>query len=117
MTINEFMYAIEHGVRVECDNLQQRDDVLLFLVDIGYEISEDTRDYLGSNPSETWYMHPGKSPNNGCITIWRGAQNEHDPIPYKSVEKLIAQSDMSLDERSEEEFSAAFSELMTGGAA
>lgn len=118
MTINDFMSLIDLGVRVKCERLQQRNDVLQFLVEIGYEISKDTRDYLENNPNEAWYMHPGKNPNSGNMTIWRGPHDEHDrdPIPYETVEKLISQHDMiPLDERDEEEFSVAFSELMTGG--
>lgn len=115
MTINEFVSAIDQKVRVECGSLQERNNVLQFLEEIGYKINDTTERYLRAKPEDTSFMHPGLS-NDGYVTIWRYARDEHNPMPYYVVEELTAQDEILLiDERNEEEFSAAFSELISGG--
>lgn len=112
MTVDEVRQHIDNGAMIVCDDLYQRDEAVQFLIDIGYEIGDATKEWIDSNPGDKRYMNPGLSERRNKITIF-AASVRKPIIAFSDIEELITQNDTQIDERSNAEFLDAFAELMS----
>lgn len=115
MTLNEFVELAHKGVVIECQNLQQRKDVLELFIECGFEIGVASQAYLNPQYRDVTYMHPSFNPNRkyvACYTTFATAvQNIGNGIRYEDIRSLIGET-QKIDERNDEEFQEAFLELM-----
>ena len=110
MTFDEVRRHIDEGGVIRCENVYQREEAVKFLVDIGYELHPAAKKWLDENPNNTDFMYPGLDTGNHKVTCYRGNHGKQT-ILFRDIEVLIAQNDTPIDERSSEEFLAAFAEL------
>lgn len=116
MTLDEFLKLAYNGVVIECQNIQQRKEVLELFIECGFEIGLASQSYLNSKYRNATFMHPSFTPTRGCVACYTNFKSAiaqvGNGIRYEDVRSLI-ENPPRIDERSDEEFIAAFSELIS----
>lgn len=112
MTVDEVKRRIDEGGVVKCKGVYQREEAIQFLLDIGYQLLPVAKRWLEKNRNDATFLHPGLDDGEPKITCWRTASDKQH-ISFSDIEPLIAQNDISIDGRSDEEFAEAFAELMS----
>lgn len=120
MTANDFLELAQKGVVIECQNMQQRREVLELFIEYGFEIGSASRAYLNPQYCDVTFMHPSFNPSHGrvaCYTTFATAvQSVGNGLRYEDIRNLI-EGVYKIDERNDEEFNEAFSILMDRGEA
>lgn len=96
---------IKSGQKVLCNTEQQRNSVLSYLRNCGYELGENTSRYLDGLVDEV-YLHPGMI--HGHISCWRGNQSG---LPFSAFFSEDADEE-ELGTIDESDFLDAFFTLM-----
>lgn len=114
MNIEELKEAINNLTIVECRNTEERNRLLEFLLEIGFDMGPTTSQYLGpKHANDAEYLHPGKSSGYSFVSCYRRVPADRHSIPYHTISGLIdGYMNTPLDERTAEEFGRDFVSLM-----
>lgn len=109
MTVDEFVGRIRHGERIHCFNIQERNQCLILLDELGFEI------YNFDNhleETQSGYLYPGidlADDNDNEIVCWCGL-----PIPCIEYKDVPFNEHYNTRECTKEEFDKDFELLMRG---
>lgn len=115
MTLSEFYEFLLLGGAVECRLPQQRNTLARFIQDeFGFQIGPGSLDYITRYPEgvaytfvELYKLNNGETVTSLCVNALGKT------IPFDRVSHLISFVSMKLDDRTDEEFLEAFTELMS----
>ena len=102
MTTDEFVNRIREGERINCSNIQERNQCLILLDDLGYYIPLL---YKNLDEASSRYLYPGIYKD--LITCWLGLESsfiEYRDVPFKEY--------YNIPECTKEEFDKDFKILM-----
>lgn len=109
MTVDEFVGRIRHGERINCFHIQERNQCLILLDELGFEIY-NFDNHLEETQSD--YLYPGKhliNDDDNEITCWCRLGNsfiEYRDVPFDEY--------YNIQECTKEEFDKDFEILMNG---
>ena len=111
MTVEEFKALIEQRYVIRCSDIFERNSVLELLVLLGYRVNSASMEYLEPGNVDDVYLHPGMSSYENVICCRRRIDDAKN-IGFSEVRNRIDSLDTSIDERSFDEFSKDFTDLM-----
>lgn len=115
MTVDELINGVKNKKIILCDNAKQRAQVIEFLQDLGFELSNETEDLIIRLNDEPIFLCPGMQEYGNLIVCWRTAfvrdlldENpdriiRFEDVPFASFEETFEETD--------EDFAFAFHEL------
>ena len=112
MTVDEFKSLINRRYAVRCDNIFERNTTIELLLALGYEINIPSLEYLTPGNDDFVYPHPVMESRGHQICCVMFVEDDGKAIRFAEIADLISYLDSSLDDRSDEEFTEAFAELM-----
>ena len=67
---DDFIDLIDNGAIVDCKDIEERNNTLRLLVELGYELGSVTAEYLLGDTRDE-YLCPGMGNNGHTISCWR----------------------------------------------
>lgn len=103
MTREEFITAVEGGKIIYCSCIEERNDVLQYLLDCGFKIGGASLGYLEPGNCDAEFLSPGFNQSAEYISCYRNSAlgRRIRLIHYNEISSLIEgppQNEMSDDE-------------------
>lgn len=103
MTREEFITEVEGGRIIYCSCIEERNDVLQYLLNCGFEIGEASLEYLEPGNCDDEYLSPGIGTSSEHISCYRNSALNRGKrlIHYDKISSLIEgppQNELSDDE-------------------
>lgn len=102
MSVEEFRQIVESGKLIRCNNKDERNSVLEFMVAHGFNVNRASLEYL-NGVEDNHFLHPGliKNRPSNMVCCYAG-YSDYEYVPYRHVEDLISSyAKQILDERSD----------------
>lgn len=116
MTREGFIAAVEGGRIIHCSCIEERNDVLQYLLDCDFKIGEASLKYLEPGNYSDEFLSPGISQGFRHISCYRNSSLGRGVtlIQYNEISSLIEGPPPSQNETSDDEFRESLLNLIAG---
>ena len=114
MTREEFISSVEDGQIIYCSCIEERNEVLQYLLNCGFEIGETSLEYLEPGNCDDKFLSPGIGLGSEYISCYRNSALNRGKrlIHYDKISSLI--EELPQNEMSDEEFKESLLDLIAG---